>query len=307
MALFDAASPEEARKRNQKKDASVVKKMERLSQLVEPAEVTYSAEWSPRKNRHIDDLDDASSLIEGESPLMIKPKPKSKRKVLGSLPANIRGPSKRKLKASPLHKKARRQNHARGVSALPELPPLENARRRHASAYPTRDEEDDVHSDALGLPQLPGYNGLEDSPSNIGGRGLSRASLSQPYGRPAPRLSFQTPAWLRPQNQPHTPLFLYSHATQLDCGNAAATLQHLDSHKDAKRIQSVDHGHLNPLAWPSPRGGAFDQTHSPISSFGPFSGYVSAMGLPDPFVPVKNPLADAFAHFNEGHGGQLRV
>ncbi|KPI45847.1 uncharacterized protein AB675_524 [Cyphellophora attinorum] len=285
MALFDAASPEEARKRNQKKDASVVKRMERLSQLVEPAEVTYSAEWSPRKNRHIDDLDDASSLIEGESPLMIKPKPKPKRKALGSLPANVRGPSK----------------------PLPELPPLKQARRRHPSAYSAQDEEDDVDSDNLGLPQLPGYNGLEDSPSNIGGRGLGRASLSQAYDRPAPRLSFQTPAWLQPQNQPHNPLFLDSHATQVDCGNAAATLQHIDGSKHTNRIQSVDHGHLNPLAWPSPRGAAFDTSHSPISSFGPFSGFVSAMGLPDPFVPVKNPLADAFARFNEGHSGQLRV
>lgn len=301
MALFDAASPEEARRRNQKKDASVVKKMERLSHLVEPAEVTYSAAWSPRKNRHINDLDDASSLIDGESPMMLKPKPKAKRKVLGSISGNVGRPSKRKSKAASSPKKSLRQPRSTAEPELPKLPPLDHTRARYHSAYSVcedseeaKDEDDrqfkapysrqrSVFDDQVDVAEA-------DSP-------FQRIALLQSYGRPAPRFPFQTPAWLRPASQ--NPLFLDTHYNDFGTDDAVEALQHASTNRPNDRVDVLGHGHNNPLAWPSPRTAPCQHNTSLDPSFGPFSGFISGFGLPDPFTTTKNPLADPFNHFSE--------
>ena len=305
MALFDAASPEEARRRNQKKDASVVKKMERLSRLVEPSEITYSAEWSPRKNRHIDDLDDASSLIEGESPPMIKPKPKAKRKVLGAVSGNVGRPSKRKSRPAPSPKRPRRQAKAVRPSSVPSLPPLNQAGGSHASAYSTQPQNSHAtYVDASLLESR--FDVFEDSPAaptKAAGCTARQMSLSRSYHQPVPRLSFQTASWLQPQKQTHNPLFLDSHFNGYKADSALESLQHLDNVK-AEQIQP-DHGHLNPLAWLSPSNNQ-GQLQFPESSFSPFSGYVAAMGLPDPFGTTRNPLANAFAHFSGNTNSTIR-
>lgn len=319
MALFDAASPDEARRRNQKKDASVVKRMARLSSLVQPNEVTFSSEWSPLKSRHIDDLEDASSLIEGESPLMIKPKPKPKRKVLGEITGNVRRQSKRKAKASPSPKQTRRRRVKKQEPALPEL--ADNIYTGpYSSLYaPGEQELGDDDDDGIDMDQnalLPVKQGVgarfaeftifEDSPAAPQKPATQHLSLPHSYVAPVPRLSFQTPSWLQPQNQ--NPLYMETgHSSYkigggddpYKAGGAVNHLQRIENGQIEAHVQKNNRGRLNPLSWPSPK---INETtnHSPESSFGPFSGYVTASGLSDPFAFTKNPLADALAHFNGG-------
>lgn len=298
MNLFDAATPDEARRRNQKKDASVVKRMEKLSRLVIPNEVTFSSGWSLVKSRHIDDLDDASSLIEGESPLMLKPKPKPKpRKVLARVSANVTRP-KRKAKASPSPKRTRRIHNARSDLKIARLPSSLNT----DPFYPTYSELEDEDHDVKIMPDhLPlmkrqqdydAFDGSPLPPKKASSHTFQHMALSQTYDIPAPRLTFPATSWLQPENQ--NPLFLDRRFDDFGSSTGPAALQGITEEKENVEPDVEVHEHANPLAWPSPKGREPIVDHMPGSSFGPFSGHVAAQGLADPFSFSKNPLANAF-------------
>ncbi|ORY09296.1 hypothetical protein BCR34DRAFT_625833 [Clohesyomyces aquaticus] len=71
MDLFDSATPEMRRKRNQKKDISVVEQLELNSQEVEPTELIFTPHGSFKKQRRISGSvydDEESSPIKAESP-----------------------------------------------------------------------------------------------------------------------------------------------------------------------------------------------------------------------------------------------
>jgi hypothetical protein len=71
MDLFDSATPEMRRKRNQKKDSSVVEQLELNSQEVEPTELIFTPQGSFKKQRRISGSvydDEESSPIKAESP-----------------------------------------------------------------------------------------------------------------------------------------------------------------------------------------------------------------------------------------------
>ncbi|KAF1997996.1 hypothetical protein P154DRAFT_440129 [Amniculicola lignicola CBS 123094] len=71
MDLFDSATPEMRRKRNQKKDSSVVEQLELNSLDVEPAEFIFTPRGSFKKQRRISGSvydDEESSPIRGASP-----------------------------------------------------------------------------------------------------------------------------------------------------------------------------------------------------------------------------------------------
>ncbi|KAF2175426.1 hypothetical protein K469DRAFT_680056 [Zopfia rhizophila CBS 207.26] len=69
MDLFDSATPEMRRKRNQKKDSSVVEQLELNSQEVEPTELIFTPQGSFKKQRRISgSVYDESSPIKLESP-----------------------------------------------------------------------------------------------------------------------------------------------------------------------------------------------------------------------------------------------
>ncbi|CAK4029423.1 Hypothetical predicted protein [Lecanosticta acicola] len=68
MALFDSATPEMKRKRNQKKNVSVLKYLQATSETVEPTECVFDTSGALRKEREITgNPDSEDSLIEGES------------------------------------------------------------------------------------------------------------------------------------------------------------------------------------------------------------------------------------------------
>ncbi|MCJ1330583.1 hypothetical protein MMC10_007268 [Thelotrema lepadinum] len=72
MSLFDAASPEARRMRNQKKDTSVLAIMRANSQMVEPTEVIYFPSWEVKKERFI------SGDVESSPPPVEAPRKRKK-------------------------------------------------------------------------------------------------------------------------------------------------------------------------------------------------------------------------------------
>jgi hypothetical protein len=314
MHLFDAATPDEARRRNQKKDVSVVKKMERLTRLIVPEEVTYSSEWSVKKSRHIDDLDDASSLIEGESPLKIKPKVKPRarkrttRGVGGTITKTfeVRG----KGKISP---KAQRKGVARARNGNDASPAEPAQIDPYLGQYRPAEEQEQL--DLANENQSPNnrpssFTMFEDSP--IASRqankstGAQNALSMQSDNGPAPRLSYNTASWLQPQNQ--NPLFLDKHSYQRKPSFQQTLLQGLGVGKENMRpLLERDSQHLNPLPW---NGGS--DSHDDVFGYGSShvhgSDLLGQFGLSDPFLTGRNPLAmpltfDGADFFN--HAGRL--
>ncbi|KAI9715761.1 MAG: hypothetical protein M1812_005759 [Candelaria pacifica] len=90
MALFDSATPEMRRKRNQKKDGSILEQMKLNSVEVEPTELIFTPEGSLKRERRI------SGLVEDDSPIKpVKPPPKKRAKkekklILAEVSANPR-------------------------------------------------------------------------------------------------------------------------------------------------------------------------------------------------------------------------
>jgi len=76
MAMFDSATPEMKRKRNQKKDYSVVAQLMATSEYVEPNEMIFDVEGNFRKQRVITgnaDLEDDDGLLSGEATPDLEP------------------------------------------------------------------------------------------------------------------------------------------------------------------------------------------------------------------------------------------
>ncbi|TKA66873.1 hypothetical protein B0A55_08316 [Friedmanniomyces simplex] len=70
MAMFDSATPDMRRKRNQKKEYSVIEQLQATSEWVEPNEMIFDATGALRKERLITgnpDMEDDESLLSGEA------------------------------------------------------------------------------------------------------------------------------------------------------------------------------------------------------------------------------------------------
>ncbi|KAL2860674.1 uncharacterized protein BJX67DRAFT_386418 [Aspergillus lucknowensis] len=92
MDIFDSATEQMKRKRNQKKDESILKMMERTSMGVEPTELVFSPTGVLRKQRVISGNVEDSSPLKGETPIPKKRAPRPKR-VLSQMDPNAqRGP-----------------------------------------------------------------------------------------------------------------------------------------------------------------------------------------------------------------------
>ena len=84
MDIFDSATPEMRRKRNQKKDTSVIEQLEQNSQEVEPNELVFTPSGSFKRQRRISHLLDEESSPIRSSPIKRRPR----RPVLGDLDPN---------------------------------------------------------------------------------------------------------------------------------------------------------------------------------------------------------------------------
>ena len=108
MDLFDSASPEAKRKRNQRKDSSVLALMQTNAELVEPTEVIYFPSWELKQARFISGEVESSPLKEEDSPQPKRDRCRSIRAPLTELDQNTphlgkktrgRRPSQKKQKA----------------------------------------------------------------------------------------------------------------------------------------------------------------------------------------------------------------
>ncbi|KAL5395468.1 hypothetical protein PMIN03_002623 [Paraphaeosphaeria minitans] len=123
MAIFDSATPEMRRKRNQKKDSSVVEQLEINSQEVEPTELIFTPTGSFKRQRRI-----SSSVYDDEDDEMIKaesPTPSLARPALVDLDVNVSRRQRRVTRAQPFY--AARSSYED-----------EHARTDHANSYGDR-------------------------------------------------------------------------------------------------------------------------------------------------------------------------
>ncbi|PYH78922.1 hypothetical protein BO82DRAFT_341559 [Aspergillus uvarum CBS 121591] len=101
MDIFDSATEQMRRRRNQKKDESILRMMEKTSLCVEPTELVFSPTGILRKQRVISGNVEDSSPLKGETPIPKRRVSRSKR-VLSQLDANINrrqhGPNKKRNK-----------------------------------------------------------------------------------------------------------------------------------------------------------------------------------------------------------------
>ncbi|KAL4893318.1 hypothetical protein BDV59DRAFT_201902 [Aspergillus ambiguus] len=88
MDIFDSATEQMRRKRNQKKDGSILKKMEKTSLGVEPTELVFSPTGILRKQRVISGNVEDDSPLKGESPIPKRRTSRPKR-ALSQVDSNI--------------------------------------------------------------------------------------------------------------------------------------------------------------------------------------------------------------------------
>ncbi|WEW60045.1 hypothetical protein PRK78_005529 [Emydomyces testavorans] len=101
MDIFDSATEQMRRKRNQKKDGSVLKQMEKASETVEPTELVFSPGGTLRKARLISGMVDDSSPLKGETPIPKKRVTRPRRQPLAQGDANRVLRSHTKLRGKP--------------------------------------------------------------------------------------------------------------------------------------------------------------------------------------------------------------
>ena len=312
--MWDSANLEDQRRRNQKKDGSVIKKMEGLSKLVEPTEAVYTITGTLKKARHIDDLEDNSSLIEGETPIP-KSKPRQKRKALARVSANVPRLVQRKAKA----KRVRPTRRERAQSRVPTVVQVPSSTARATEALqtqysPTEEENVEFQLAVRNMPlrkRVGNFTIFTDNNAayqpRLASQPAQHMSLNQTYAIPMPqRLVMPNQAWLQPQYQSQNPLYVDSkysfrpvYPDFQDIGYGKENMQPMADRVDAQTV--------NPLAWKSSLPSSSAEVHSSDSTFGNFSGYFGASSnLPDPFGYLKNPLAEAFGHFTPTNGGELR-
>lgn len=104
MDIFDSATQQMRRKRNQKKDGTVLRRMQLTSSLVEPTELVFSPSGILRKQRVITGNVEDDSPLKGESPIPKRRPPqlrpsRSKRRALAEIDPNVaRGQDRKRAK-----------------------------------------------------------------------------------------------------------------------------------------------------------------------------------------------------------------
>lgn len=217
MDLFDAATEDMRRRRNQKKDGSVLKKMERISKSVVPDEAIYSPGGTWLKTRVITgDFEDTSPL-KGETPV---PKPTRKRRQpLAETDGNV--PRASSLKGRTMGRRSRtRGPRDMPKKASPYIPssPVAGSYRPASRFAPTQDEnmefkltvgniKDRKKRGNFAIFNDDGYARVQHQPhtlvSDLDGT-RSRPPLAQNYHQQSPnrsQMQFMTTPWLQPQYQ----------------------------------------------------------------------------------------------------------
>jgi hypothetical protein len=297
MDLFDAATPDEARRRNQKKDVSIVKNLENRSKLVQPTETVYGGDWDMKKQRHIDELEDNSSLIEGETPITNpKAKPRSRKRAPRLVKTKVKVRTRSPRRAIP------GQHVIPAIVRIPSSTALNL--NMHTSYSPTAEENAEFQYAVRNMPhrKRPGNFAIYTE----GGPTAFTPGLSAYPGQHMAMNSAYTsqrlfpppnPGWIQPQNQAQNPLCMSTNAGHRPM--QPNYFDYLDIGKE--NIPPMENMAGNPLSWRSavPEGSAGSSTsESSLGSQHGYSGYfTNPSDLADPFGYQRNPLADAVEHF----------
>lgn len=309
MDLFDAASYEAKRKRNQKKDGSVLKQMEMTSELIEPYEIIYSSGGTKIKERFIDGNVDSSSPLRGETPVQ-KPTVPKKRQALAPVNPNTSriGHPKAKAKTSKARTMAEVRNKNKSSKLSRPVAPsssvedlLESTPRFSAGADESLD---------FGLPTskisernpIPNFTVYRDQ--GIQNTHMHRLGTQNPFNAvpnqvyPArSHIPFLAAPWMLPQNQyPQQMHYGNPYMAYTGDGTAYPAFQ---QQRPTNFKQDSPTGFLKQTCSPArpkwPQSGMPIQNPLPTSMhtnynnmFGSFSGHE------DPFGYAKNPLTAAF-------------
>lgn len=315
MALFDAATDDMKRMRNQKKDGSVLRRMARLSALVQPTEAVYSPTGELRKERHIDDLEDDSSLIEGETPI---PKARlvraRKRQPLAVKDENI--PRLVRCETNNVSRTSRSKTN-QVLSGLPPLPSLPSSSTLESLTVgsrflPTEDTDFDSKPilSSISSRRRPAQFAIFNDGSPTRGPSLPTMHERNPLYSTQPsflggsrsQLSALTAGWLQPQHQNS---LQYHNA--YNAYRPASITQFAEADKENTMTWEEPGSVLratNPLTWRSPlreTQGIVIASDSPFGNF--LSFFPSVSDIEDPFGATKNPLAEAMSQA-EGSDGQ---
>ena len=335
MHLFDAGTDEMKRRRNQKKDGTALKLMEKTSRIVEPVEVIYDEGGSELKQREITGNVDTSSPLRGEEPLPPPKQPRRKRTALASIDTNITRVPRRQYKMSSPRKSPQRRkirvasrtgfNNGRSSSLIGSL----GVRDRFS---PTEDEnaEFKLTFGDLNTRKRKGNFAIFDDDESTKPR--SRSTMPQPFSAPnlyhRPQLNqnmmnspfFTGPMSAYPWHQQQyqsgmpsiTPSFGGTFNSHLPYRITAGTEPQRDAHQNYSSIDqmmAISGTQNNPLGWHGEQSSHNPFSNRPLSLYnnGPVlsNDYFSLMPNASSLSSTPaNPLNMALHQFNgSGHAG----
>lgn len=288
MNLWDAAPEEQRKKRNQKKDSSVLRKLERYSAMVMPRETVSCALGNVLKHRHMDDLEN-DSPVEGEETLR-QPTPK-RRKQTKPRASRVK---KGKVETKP----KRRPGRPRKVVETPRKTPEPSATEAEPSTLGLTPAEQQSNSSVggdFGPRKRRAFDVYQDSSPAFGVDGSSDVHPSSyaQINASQPQFAYPPSLWHRSEPEAYDPFKLirerftaYSGLEEVSQGK---------ENSDSFLSAGVPHAHINPLLFQAsnhvvPSDGTYGVNRlNPISSnnMDPFQDN-------NTYVPSKNPLMAAF-------------
>lgn len=204
MSIFDSAPPDMRRKRNQRKDGSILAQMQLNSTLVEPTEFVFFADGDLKKQRRIYAQSEPSSVEDNEQSKKRRSSKPSKgilTEASVNVPRRSKAPKARKASCQSLDSEASRPRDGRFASAVPRSDqrsePYGSAtglghyvgfyedHGQHATAVPKRRSNFIVFQD--GVSNLDGGHTKTSSPSSDEGhistypRGLTLLNSGLPF------------------------------------------------------------------------------------------------------------------------------
>jgi len=296
MDMFDAAPDELKRKRNQRKDASVLRNLQRNAGRVEPTETVRSAAGLVLKRRHMDDLEN-DSPVEGE---IVIEKSTPKRRKTSAPRAKRRSKETKKPRGRPrknLETPSKQPSSSIGdmVRSTSRFSPTEDESREFKLAIRSFGQEKKTKKGNFTI--------YQDSPPLFGGDGSSEmmAPTYVAANTARPQLTYSTPPWQRQQAEAYDPFKLIrerfsDYPAFPDVGQGKENAPTLSIN-----VSPQGHASMNPLfsqagmdRFAVGRSLSNQNRLNPIvaPSFDPFNDN-------DAFLPVRNPLTVALGGLDE--------
>ncbi|KAJ5683026.1 hypothetical protein N7462_006191 [Penicillium macrosclerotiorum] len=227
MDIFDSATQQMRRKRNQKKDGNVLRRMEMTSLLVEPTELIFSPTGTLRKQRMISGNVEDDSPLKGETPIPKRRPPRPKRGVLRQKDANIPRASDRKRAKRAAAENRNRSENASGSPGNPL------SLKGFGSTYIGDDDDLNLSMRVFDKRSRNGFTIFTDDNQN-------KRDMKNQRARPKVSRDTLTPARLVLNHKP-------------DISNHHITKHHHSS-LDKENIEHMmtSHGRISPPSWNSP-------------------------------------------------------